>query len=85
MDALVRDERFFEEISLRTKSFGCAFKVWEVSRNGRFQPMEIDNQSLNLTPSGRSLPWAVAVAFRAGRDFRCPNDSDNGQEDRWTG
>jgi len=44
MDALVRDERFFEEISLRTKSFGCAFKVWEVSRNGRFQPMEIDNQ-----------------------------------------
>ena len=53
------DDRFFVEISLRTKKFGCSFEGWDVFRGRRFQAGDIANQSVNLTPFGRMLSSTV--------------------------
>ncbi len=75
-----RGLRFFGEISLGTKMFGCAFGGWVIFQGGCFQFMDIANQSVNLPPFGRRLPprcllqivvgWFVTWDNQTGKAFR---------------
>ena len=48
LDVLAMDKRLFEEISLKTNSFGYAFEGCAIFQSGRFQLKDFNNKSVNL-------------------------------------
>ncbi len=66
LDVLALDKWFSEEISFKTKRFGCSFEGLEVFRGGRFQSEVFNNKSVNLPPGVRFFAVAKTPPTSAG-------------------